>query len=53
MQKVKFLFTEMLNTIKRHKAWFFAPILLMLAVLSFLIYYIGPGVVTSFIYAGF
>ena len=53
MQKVKFLFSQMVSTIQRHKAWFFAPILMMLAVLSFLIYYIGPGIVTSFIYAGF
>jgi Family of unknown function (DUF5989) len=53
VKKVSYLFREMLSTIKRHKAWFMAPILLTLATLSFLIYYLGPSFITSFIYAGF
>ncbi len=31
---------------------FLAPILIILALLAFLIYYIGPAVITTFIYAG-
>lgn len=53
MQKLRFLFREMVYSLKQHKAWFLAPILLSLVALSFLIYHIGPGLVTSFIYAGF
>ena len=44
---------EMFDMIKRNKMYFFAPILLTMVALSILVYYIGPGVVMTFVYAGF
>jgi hypothetical protein len=38
--------------IKKHKLSFLAPLLLILAFLAILVYYIGPAVIVSFIYAG-
>jgi len=38
--------------IKKHKLIFLAPILIILALLAFLIFYIGPSVIVTFIYAG-
>jgi hypothetical protein len=43
---------ELSYLIKKHKLAFLAPIFIILAFLSFLVYYIGPAVITSFIYAG-
>lgn len=42
----------MLILIKKHKLSFLAPLLLILAFLAILVYYIGPAVIVSFIYAG-
>ena len=53
MKKMAYMFREMIALIKRNKMWFFAPILLTMVVLSVLVYYIGPGVVMTFVYAGF
>jgi len=52
MKKVKYILKEMLAMIKKHKYYFIAPMLLILALLAFLVYYIGPAVIVSFIYAG-
>ncbi|MDP4266417.1 MAG: hypothetical protein Q8880_03165 [Bacteroidota bacterium] len=52
MNKVKFILKEMFFLIKKHKYYFIAPILIVLAILAFLVYYIGPAVIVSFIYAG-
>ncbi len=38
--------------IRKHKLSFMAPLLLILAFLAILVYYIGPAVIVSFIYAG-
>ena len=43
---------EMLALISDHKLYFLAPILLSLVFLSVLVYYVGPTVVITFIYAG-
>ncbi len=43
---------EMAHLIRVHKVYFIAPICLVLALLAFLVYYIGPAVIISFIYAG-
>ena len=38
--------------IGKEKFFFLLPICLVLALLAFLVYYIGPSVIVSFIYAG-
>lgn len=52
MRKIRFIFREMFRMIRKHKMAFIAPILIILALLAFLVYYIGPAVIVSFIYAG-
>ncbi|MBU2062965.1 MAG: hypothetical protein KKF93_01065 [Candidatus Omnitrophica bacterium] len=52
MAKIWAILKEMVYLIKKQKVYFLAPILFVLAVLAFLVYYIGPSVVISFIYAG-
>lgn len=52
MNKVVYILKEMGYLIKKHKLAFLAPILIVLALLAFLVYYIGPAVITTFIYAG-
>ncbi|MDD5730482.1 MAG: DUF5989 family protein [Candidatus Omnitrophica bacterium] len=52
MKKLLYIFKELFHMIKKHKLYFFAPIFIVLAILAFLVYYIGPGVIISFIYAG-
>lgn len=42
----------MFYLIKRHKLIYLAPIFFVLTLLAFLVYYIGPAAITSFIYAG-
>lgn len=53
MNKVLFILKEMFYLVRRHKLYFLCPIFIILALLAFLVYYIGPAVVISFIYAGF
>jgi len=43
---------EMLQLVSEHKLYFLAPVLLALVTLSVLVYYVGPTVVITFIYAG-
>lgn len=38
--------------IRKHKLYFLAPIFIILALLAFLVFYIGPAAIISFIYAG-
>ncbi len=52
MTKVGYILREMLLMIKKHKFYFIAPMLFVLAFIAFLVYYIGPAVIVSFIYAG-
>ena len=53
MKRIFYIFKEMVAMIGRHKMYFLAPILLMLAFLAFLVYYFGPVIATTFVYAGF
>jgi len=39
--------------VKRHKMYFLAPILITLALLVALAFYVGPAAALTFIYAGF
>ena len=52
MIKIIYLLKEMIYMVKKHKIYFLAPILIILAFLAIIIFYIGPSVVISFIYAG-
>ena len=52
MNKVAFVLKEMWSLIKRHKYYFLAPIVIILASLAILVYYIGPSAIVSFLYAG-
>ena len=52
MKKVSYILKQMWILIKTHKVSFLAPIFIILAVLAILVYYIGPAVIVSFIYAG-
>lgn len=47
-----YLFKETFFLIRKYKLYFIAPILITLAVLAVLVYYIGPAAIISFIYAG-
>ncbi len=50
--KVAYILKEMWFMIKQHKVYFFAPVLLLLAMLAIFTYYLGPTVIVSFLYAG-
>ena len=51
MKKIIYLLKEMFYLIRKHKLYFLSPILLILVFLAFLVFYIGPSVIISFIYA--
>lgn len=52
MLKFTYILKEALYLVKRHKIYFLLPILITLAVLTFIVFYIGPSIIISFIYAG-
>ena len=52
VDKSRYIFREIFFLIVKHKLYFIAPILMVLALLAFLVYYIGPAAIISFIYAG-
>jgi hypothetical protein len=52
MRKILYILKEMVFLIKKHRLFFLAPILILLALLAILVYYIGPAAIVSFIYAG-
>ncbi len=43
---------NMMMLVREHKLYFMAPVLITLVCLSMLVYYVGPTVVITFIYAG-
>lgn len=51
-KKMGYIFKELFFMIRKHKFYFLSPLFIMLAVLSFLVFYIGPSIIVSFIYAG-
>jgi len=53
MKKIIYMLKEIFYLIKKHKLVFLAPILIILALLAFLVYSVGPAIITTFIYAGF
>lgn len=52
MKKILFILREMGHLIRKNKLYFLSPVLIVLALLAFLVYYIGPAAIVSFIYAG-
>lgn len=52
MKKIWYILKETLYLIRRHKVYFFAPVFIILGILAVLVFYIGPSVIISFIYAG-
>ncbi len=55
MRKFLFMFRvmqEMGARVREHKLWFLAPPLFLLVSLSVPVYYVGPTVGLTFIYAG-
>ena len=46
------MFGEMMEMVREHKLYFMAPVLFVLVAVSALVYYVGPTVVITFIYAG-
>lgn len=52
MRKTLFILKECRELVRRHKLYFLMPLLFALAVLSFLVFQIGPSLIVAFIYAG-
>jgi hypothetical protein len=52
MNKIVYILKEMGYMIKKDKLYFIAPMLILLALLAFFAYHIGPAVIISFMYAG-
>jgi hypothetical protein len=52
MTKLGYVLKESFYLVKKHKVYFLAPILIILALLGLVAYYIGPSAIISFIYAG-
>jgi hypothetical protein len=52
MRRLTYIFCELIHLIAAHRLYFIAPILIALGVISFVVFYLGPKVVITFIYAG-
>jgi hypothetical protein len=52
MKKLFLILREVFRLIRRNKAYFLAPILILLGLLAILVYTVGPSAIVAFIYAG-
>jgi len=52
MIKILYILKETFYMVKKHKIYFLAPLLIILALLALIVFYIGPHVIIAFIYAG-
>ncbi len=52
MKKLWHISKEMFYLVRKHKLYFLAPVFLLFLILALLVFYIGPSVIVSFIYAG-
>ena len=52
MRRVWYILKEMMHLVRAHKLYVIAPLLVTLAFLAFLAFYLGPAAVLTFIYAG-
>ena len=50
--KFSVIFKESGYLIRKHKFYLLAPLLLIFSLLAFFVYYVGPAIIVSFIYAG-
>jgi uncharacterized membrane protein len=50
--KLWYLLREMVRLMRRNRRYFLAPVLLILLLAALVAFYVGPGVVVTFIYAG-
>ncbi len=50
--KIFYLLNEVFFAIKKHRVYFFAPMLIVLALVSILVFVLGPHAILAFIYAG-
>lgn len=52
MRRVLYILKQMLHMVRSQHIYFIAPMLVVLALLAFLVYYVGPAIIISFLYAG-
>jgi len=52
MKRFLYIFRELYHLVATHKLYFIAPLLLALGLLTFLVFYLGPKIVITFLYAG-
>jgi hypothetical protein len=50
--KLWYLLKEAWYLVRRRRAYLLAPVLVMLVLLALVAFYVGPGAVVTFIYAG-
>jgi hypothetical protein len=50
--KLWYLLKEMWRLIRRERVWVLAPLLMLMVLVALLAFYVGPGAVVTFIYAG-
>ncbi len=50
--KLWFLLRETFRFLRRHRRFVLAPLLLLLVLVALVAFYVGPGAVVTFIYAG-
>jgi hypothetical protein len=52
MKKILYLLKETFYMLKKHRAYFLAPMLIILVLLAVIVFCIGPSAIVAFIYAG-
>jgi hypothetical protein len=52
MKKLTLFLKEGVHLVLRHKLFFLLPLIVLLALLTFLAFEIGPSLAISFVYAG-
>lgn len=50
--KLWYLLKEAFHFVRRRKAYVLAPVLVLLVLLALIAFYVGPGAVVTFLYAG-
>ena len=52
MKRIAYMLRELGHLIRRHKLAFLAPIVIVLLLIGFLAFYLGPSLAITFLYAG-
>ncbi len=50
--RLRIVMSEMLYLIRKYRFYIIAPTLILLALVGFFVYQVGPVIVVSFLYAG-